>query len=265
MGPGGYPPQFGMYGPPQGGFGFQFAPGEMPLYNQAGYDIYTQGPPPSTGSRRSGEPMQRKKSLCGPMTEEDRGELLSRRSFRNPPSEAGQSTGKIARSGSIYSRGSRPSSLSRGMSARDLAQEVFLTNMEEKEELKMYYGDMAEREEAFEHRGARAVGTHREVSGKDVAQPRRLQRRGKMGYGGVTSHRTTVMRNGGRWGNMELRRRSSTASSRDLEPDWMAPMPVPMMPEPVIMPEPVRVMSQMDMSIYDDGDVFKDRSSQSSK
>ncbi|KAH9588866.1 hypothetical protein LSM04_002621 [Trypanosoma melophagium] len=253
LGPVYHPQNFGMYGPPQDEFGYQFAPDEMPLYNPPGYDMYAQGPPLSSrGSRGPGMSLQRKKSMCGPMSEEDREAIVSR-CARNPSRAGETSSGRLSRRGSVYDKGSRCGSLSRGLSCRDIVQEVHQSNKEEREELKAYYGNMAGREEKFEYRGARAIGSYRDVDGKDVAQPRRVQRRGKTGYGGVTSHREAVMRSGGRWGSMELSRRPR--SMPEPEPEEME---VWIPPEPVIMPEPVQVMSQIDMSIYDDGDVFKD-------
>lgn len=207
------------------------------------------------GCPYSPEPeVYRKKSLCGPATEEEKMMHMRTRSFRQggnetePPSKGG-----LSRSGSVFGMGSRGGSLTRMASSRDMVVDAFYSEREERDMLKEFYGEMADRNEQFEYRGARAIGSRRNVDGKDVALPRAKAKKGTTGYGGVTSHREAVMMAGGKWGNLELYgQKAPPPPMPELEPPMMPVMP-PMMANPQ---EPVRVMSQIGMSVYDDGNVF---------
>ncbi|KAG8342091.1 hypothetical protein ERJ75_000387100 [Trypanosoma vivax] len=120
-----------------------------------------------TGSRR--------RSLCGPETEEERGSLLERQ--------------QMLFSGCF----SMPTSRSAAQdSKRALLREL--------------YGNMAERSDAaHHHRSKRTVGGTKGVPSGVLPVTEGVKSRRSVGrYGSLASHRQHVMENGGKWGNMEM-------------------------------------------------------------
>ncbi|RNF08986.1 uncharacterized protein Tco025E_07185 [Trypanosoma conorhini] len=251
--PGMQPEGFGPYGQPEPPSNFQFYPGEMPMY-PPGIPMYGGDMPFPSGPMYAEDweppvpPLCRKRSLCGPMTEEERGIHLQNRAMlqnaggSEPPPREG-----LARKGSMFSKGSRQNSLSRSASTRDMILDSFALECEERDMMKDFYGEMAGRNDRYEYRGAKAVGSRRKVDGKDVAMPRGKAKRGATGYGGVASHRDAVMKAGGKWGNL-----GNSGPGQEI----MGMPPDPAMMVDVNPPEEVIVMSQMPMSVYTDGDVF---------
>ncbi|KEG10244.1 hypothetical protein DQ04_03991010 [Trypanosoma grayi] len=151
-----------------------------------------------------------RKSLNGPMTEEERGDLMRRRASSQGDFGSGRPASGLSRSGSFFSAGSRRGSLSRGTSSREFIYDMYALEQEEREVFKEYYGDMADRKERFERGGSKAIGHQRDVDGRYANKPRRSGNQKRSGYGGVSSHREIVMKSGGKWGDMELPRKTST-------------------------------------------------------
>lgn len=182
----------------------------QPQNEEGGY-AYNGG---DDGERRESGEMRRKKSFTGP-TEDMKPLLKSRSSKANTSQRKGSSGDNLARNGSLFQiKGERETQRSVstrggfGTSSRSIGEE----------ELTEYYGDMATRRGEQRFDGVKAVKSYRgEIKdGVDVGKPRRvtgarsLQGKGSTGYGGLNHKRECAMRNGENWGDIEVRRKSSS-------------------------------------------------------
>ncbi|CCD16368.1 unnamed protein product [Trypanosoma congolense IL3000] len=125
----------------------------------------------------------RRKSFCGPRTEEEWEELMARR--------------ECARTESGHGRGS----VQMGVGGTALGSGVSTPNDSGCEVLRDYYGDMAGRDGSARRSSQNSMGGRRVLGGRTASMSRSNASRERSSYGSLSSRRQKVMEEGGKWGN----------------------------------------------------------------